>query len=139
MVGLGATAFLMGGEQQAPGPRVTPAVDTFLLQHAIVTGNVPVAPVATGSASPTAQRTATPGLRNVPVPLSGRRGAVATSSARSERSASSGPAASTPSVTRLRAGALVSVPPTAPADSGHPVPATTASSVAASATASPGP
>jgi hypothetical protein len=49
MTGLGATAFFVGGEPQAPGPKVTPAVDTFLVQHAIVTGDVPVAPVTAGS------------------------------------------------------------------------------------------
>jgi hypothetical protein len=42
VAGLGAVAFFAGGEQQAPGPKVTPAVDTFLVQHAIVTGNLPV-------------------------------------------------------------------------------------------------
>ena len=44
VAGLGAAAFFAGGEQQAPGPRVTPAVGTFLVQHAIVTGDVPVTP-----------------------------------------------------------------------------------------------
>ncbi len=42
VAGVGAAAFFAGGEQQAPGPRVTPAVGTFLVQHAIVTGDVPV-------------------------------------------------------------------------------------------------
>ena len=42
VAGVGAAAFFAGGEQQAPGPRVTPAVDTFLVQHAIVTGDLPV-------------------------------------------------------------------------------------------------
>jgi anti-sigma factor RsiW len=49
MTGLGATAFFVGGDPQAPGPKVTPAVDTFLVQHAIVTGDMPVAPVSDGS------------------------------------------------------------------------------------------
>ena len=49
MTGLGATAFFVGGEPQAPGPKVTPAVDTFLAQHAIVTGDMPVAPVTGGA------------------------------------------------------------------------------------------
>jgi anti-sigma factor RsiW len=31
VAGLGAAAFFAGGEQQAPGPKVTPAVDTFLV------------------------------------------------------------------------------------------------------------
>ena len=48
VAGLGAVAFFAGGEQQAPGPKVTPAVDTFLVQHAIVTGDLPVTPLAGG-------------------------------------------------------------------------------------------
>jgi hypothetical protein len=50
VAGLGAAAFFAGGEQQAPGPKVTPAVDTFLVQHAIVTGDMPVTPVTGGPA-----------------------------------------------------------------------------------------
>jgi hypothetical protein len=51
VAGLGAAAFFAGGEQQAPGPKVTPAVDTFLVQHAIVTGELPVTSLAGGTAS----------------------------------------------------------------------------------------
>ena len=51
VAGLGAAAFFVGGEQQAPGPKVTPAVDTFLVQHAIVTGDLPVTPLTGGTAS----------------------------------------------------------------------------------------
>ena len=54
VAGLGAAAFFAGGEPQAPGPKVTPAVDTFLVQHAIVTGDLPVTPAsrtACGSAA----------------------------------------------------------------------------------------
>jgi len=50
VAGLGAAAFFVGGEQQTPGPKVTPAVDTFLVQHAIVTGDLPVAPLTAGTA-----------------------------------------------------------------------------------------
>ncbi len=50
MAGLGAAAFFVGGEQQAPGPKVTPAVNTFLVQHAIVTGDLPVTPLTGGTA-----------------------------------------------------------------------------------------
>ena len=49
VAGLGAAAFFAGGEPLAPGPKVTPAVDTFLVQHAIVTGDLPVTP-ASGTA-----------------------------------------------------------------------------------------
>jgi hypothetical protein len=51
MTGRGAAAFFVGGEPSTPGPRVTPAVDTFLVQHAVVTGDMPVAPAA-AAASP---------------------------------------------------------------------------------------
>ncbi len=44
MAGVGAAAFFVGGEQQDPGPKVTPAVDFFLAQHGTVTGDVPAAP-----------------------------------------------------------------------------------------------
>ena len=44
-------------EQQAPGPKIAPAVDTFLVQRAIVTGDLPVTsasgtPGGTASAAP---------------------------------------------------------------------------------------
>jgi anti-sigma factor RsiW len=43
MAAVGAVAFFVGGEQDS-GPKVTPAVDSFLVQHGSVTGDVPVAP-----------------------------------------------------------------------------------------------
>jgi anti-sigma factor RsiW len=52
VVGLGATAFAIGGDQQPSGPKVTPAVDTYMIQHAIVTGDVPVMTPATGPPAP---------------------------------------------------------------------------------------
>jgi hypothetical protein len=61
MTGLGATAFFAGGEPQTPGPKVTPAVDTFLVQHAVVTGDVPVAPGAAPAVA-TASPAATPAV-----------------------------------------------------------------------------
>jgi Putative zinc-finger len=64
VAGLGAAAFFAGGEQQAPGPKVTPAVDTFLVQHAIVTGDLPVTSLAGGTAStPSSPPSATGGSR----------------------------------------------------------------------------
>ncbi len=54
VAGLGAAAFFAGGEQQVPGPKVTPAVDTFLVQHAIVTGDLPVTQASGTAASGTA-------------------------------------------------------------------------------------
>jgi anti-sigma factor RsiW len=42
LVSLGAAAFAAGGEGPQPGPRVTPAVDVYMIQHEIMTGVVPV-------------------------------------------------------------------------------------------------
>jgi anti-sigma factor RsiW len=43
LAGLGTAAFMAGGSPQLPepGPRVTPAVDVFVLQHDLVTGEIP--------------------------------------------------------------------------------------------------
>jgi anti-sigma factor RsiW len=42
LVGVGTAAFLAGGGgQDQPEPRVTPAVDTYVLQHDLMTGVVP--------------------------------------------------------------------------------------------------
>jgi hypothetical protein len=61
VAGLGAAAFFVGGEQQTPGPKVTPAVDTFLVQHAIVTGDLPVAPLTAGTAGSPGSTAPAPG------------------------------------------------------------------------------
>jgi anti-sigma factor RsiW len=44
LVGVGTAAFLAGGGtgQPTPGPRVTPAVDTYVLQHDLMGGMTPV-------------------------------------------------------------------------------------------------
>jgi anti-sigma factor RsiW len=39
--GLSVTAFTMGGTGDNPGPRVTPPVQLYSVQHAITTGQVP--------------------------------------------------------------------------------------------------
>jgi hypothetical protein len=41
-VGVGTAAFLAGGGTDQPGPRVTPAVDTYVLQHDLMSGMAPV-------------------------------------------------------------------------------------------------
>ncbi len=41
MVGLGVTAFSVGGGEPSPGPRITPPVQMYSIQHAITTGEVP--------------------------------------------------------------------------------------------------
>jgi anti-sigma factor RsiW len=41
LVGIGTAAFLAGGDADQPEPRVTPAVDTYVLQHDLMIGAVP--------------------------------------------------------------------------------------------------
>ncbi|HUA30672.1 MAG TPA: anti-sigma factor [Streptosporangiaceae bacterium] len=41
LVGVGAAAFLAGGGGGQPEPSVTPAVDTYVMQHDLMTGVVP--------------------------------------------------------------------------------------------------
>jgi anti-sigma factor RsiW len=41
LVGVGAAAFLAGGGGGQPEPAVTPAVDTYVMQHDLMTGVVP--------------------------------------------------------------------------------------------------
>ena len=65
VAGLGAAAFFAGGEQQTPGPKVTPAVDTFLVQHAIVTGDLPVTPSG-GTAGRPASAAPAAGASSIP-------------------------------------------------------------------------
>jgi len=48
LAGLGTAAFMAGGSPQQPEPRVTPAVDVFVLQHDLVTGEIPAAPPSQG-------------------------------------------------------------------------------------------
>ena len=61
VAGLGAAAFYAGGDQPVPGPRVTPAVDTFLIQHDNVTNETPVTPSSSGpSGAPTAGSAGSP-------------------------------------------------------------------------------
>lgn len=58
MAGLGipAAAFMAGGGGQAePGPGVTPAIDMFVMQHELSTGDVP-AEVPSSSPSPSSTR-----------------------------------------------------------------------------------
>ena len=42
VVGLGTAAFTAGGSgDAAPGPRITPPVEMYSVEHAITTGEVP--------------------------------------------------------------------------------------------------
>jgi anti-sigma factor RsiW len=49
-LGLAAAVFVAGGDRPA-GPRIVPAVDVFMVQHAITTGQVPVQPGGTPAIS----------------------------------------------------------------------------------------
>jgi anti-sigma factor RsiW len=60
VVGLGTTAFVVGGAGPPSGPKVTPAVDMYLTQHAIVTGSLPVAPPTTVAPAPASPVLASP-------------------------------------------------------------------------------
>jgi anti-sigma factor RsiW len=52
LVGLPAAAFMAGGGgQQEPGPSITPAIDSFLLQHELSTGQAPGQPTPTPTLS----------------------------------------------------------------------------------------
>jgi anti-sigma factor RsiW len=56
LAGLGTAAFVAGGSpQQEPEPRITPAVDIFVLQHDMLSGEMPV-----GGLTPAAGRTSAP-------------------------------------------------------------------------------
>src|SRR5216683_7380958 len=94
VAGLGAAAFFAGGEQQVPGPKVTPAVGTFLVQHAIVTGDLPVTP-ASGTAGHSVSSTPAAGTSSVPAApatpsVSGATGSAAAGSpARAEHQSAS--------------------------------------------------
>jgi anti-sigma factor RsiW len=41
VVGIGAAAFSMGGGDSAPAPKITPQLEMFSVEHAIVSGTVP--------------------------------------------------------------------------------------------------
>jgi len=62
-LGLTGAVFLAGGDEPPPGPKVVPAVDVFMVQHAITTGQVPAQPSATPSS----------GVPSLGVPSSGTR------------------------------------------------------------------
>jgi len=52
VVGLGTAAFSAGGAgEAAPGPRITPPVEMYSVEHAITTGQVPFAPPQTSPAA----------------------------------------------------------------------------------------
>ncbi len=58
VLGVGGVSFLAGGAQSSPGPRITPPVDMFTVEHSVTTGEVPFAsPAASFIPAGTARRT----------------------------------------------------------------------------------
>jgi hypothetical protein len=49
VVGIGTAAFGMGGSSGATGPRITPQLEVFDVQHAIYSGDVPFVDPTDGS------------------------------------------------------------------------------------------
>jgi anti-sigma factor RsiW len=49
-LGLSSAVFVAGGDRPPSGPKIVPAVDVFMVQHAITTGQVPVQPSGVPSA-----------------------------------------------------------------------------------------
>lgn len=52
VLGVGGVSFLAGGVQNSPGPRVTPPVGMFTVEHSVTTGEVPLV-VPAASFAPT--------------------------------------------------------------------------------------
>jgi hypothetical protein len=62
LTAIGAAAFMLGGAAPAPAPKVTPAVETYWLQHGYDTGQAPAAPPGSaGTSSAAAGSSAQPG------------------------------------------------------------------------------
>jgi hypothetical protein len=62
LTAIGAVAFLLGGGPATPAPKVTPAVETYWLQHGYDTGQAPAAPPGSaGTSSAAAGSSAQPG------------------------------------------------------------------------------
>lgn len=61
VVGIGSAAFGMGGGSSGPAPRITPQLEVFDAQHAMVSGDLPFAdPTADPTADPSAKPTGEP-------------------------------------------------------------------------------
>lgn len=61
VVGLGAAAFTAGGGgDAAPGPRITPPVEMYSIEHAITTGEVPFPGPGLEASQPASSGAATP-------------------------------------------------------------------------------
>ena len=53
VVGIGAAAFSIGGATAEPGPKITPQLEQFMVEHALMSGDVPFPdPTRTPTARP---------------------------------------------------------------------------------------
>jgi len=110
LVAIGAIAFLLGNGAGPPVPKVTPSVDSYLLEHAYDAGQAPAGPPLTGS-GPAGQPQGTgrsgpgparPGhlgrgqLSHRPEPLAGSGSVAATGAAGPVAASPTGPAAASP-------------------------------------------
>ena len=67
VVGLSTVAFTAGGgSDSAPGPKITPPVEMYSVEHAITTGEVPFAPPSPPSASVTPSASARSTVASLP-------------------------------------------------------------------------
>jgi anti-sigma factor RsiW len=60
LAGLATAAFMAGGSQQLPAPRITPAVDMYMVQHDIDNGVMPAIPARFSTPVPQTAQTASP-------------------------------------------------------------------------------
>jgi len=77
LAGLGTAAFLAGGGQAVPEPKVTPSVDTFYVQHDLMTGMIPADQAGSASVRSAPAEPAQPSLSAQRQPAAGRVGPAA--------------------------------------------------------------
>jgi len=70
-LGLTGAVFLAGGDRPPSGPKVVPAVDVFMVQHAITTGQVPAQPSGVPSSGVPSSGVPSPGVPSSGVPSPG--------------------------------------------------------------------
>jgi anti-sigma factor RsiW len=83
LAAIGAVAFVLGGTPSAPVPQITPAVETYWLQHGYDTGQAP----AGGAGSPSAAASGAAGGQTEPPVSASSRAAAGQAGAGSHRTA----------------------------------------------------
>jgi hypothetical protein len=51
VVGIGAAAFTVGGGAEEQGPKITPPIQMYTIEHAITTGDVPIPEPSSGGST----------------------------------------------------------------------------------------